>query len=155
LGLSELAGQLVSGLSHWPTLAILATVCVTMTFPSEFTSNTATSNILMPVLATAAKASGMNPAMLMFPATISNSLSLMMPVGTPPNAIAFDTERIRMQDMVQIGLVLNLIGAAITTLVCWKLLPVVFGEGGLSGLNRRWWAQAAIGTPLARQGFGR
>jgi solute carrier family 13 (sodium-dependent dicarboxylate transporter), member 2/3/5 len=128
-GLSELVGQSVSGLSHWPTLAILATVCVSVTFLSEFTSNTATSNILMPVLAAAAKASGLNPAMLMFPATISNSLSFMMPVGTPPNAIAFGTGRVRMRDMVRIGLVLNLIGAAITTLVCWELLPVVLGTG--------------------------
>ncbi|MEX0641649.1 MAG: SLC13 family permease [Pirellulales bacterium] len=127
-GLSELIGQLVAGLSHWPTLAIVATVCVAVTFLSEFTSNTATSNILMPVLAAAAKASGMNPAMLMFPATISNSLSFMMPVGTPPNAIAFGTGRIRMRDMVRYGLVLNLMGAAITTLVCWKLVPIVLGK---------------------------
>jgi sodium-dependent dicarboxylate transporter 2/3/5 len=71
----------------------------------------------------------MNPAMLMFPATISNSLSFMLPVGTPPNAIAFGTGRVRMRDMVRFGLVLNLIGAAITALVCWKLLPVVFDAG--------------------------
>ncbi len=126
--LSKLVGQLVAGIEHWPTLAILGTVCVAVTFLSEFTSNTATSNILMPVLAAAAKAGGLSPAMLMFPATISNSLSFMMPVGTPPNAIAFGTGRVPMRDMVRIGLVLNLVGAAITTLVCWKLLPVVIGE---------------------------
>ena len=128
-GLSALIGQLVTGLSHWPTLAIIGTVCVTVTFLSEFTSNTATSNILMPVLAAAAKASGMDPALLMFPATISNSLSFMLPVGTPPNAIAFGTGRVRMADMVRIGIVLNLVGAVVTTVVCWNLLPVIFGTG--------------------------
>jgi solute carrier family 13 (sodium-dependent dicarboxylate transporter), member 2/3/5 len=125
-GLSALIGQLVTGLSHWPTLAIIGTVCVTVTFLSEFTSNTATSNILMPVLAAAAKASGLDPAALMFPATISNSLSFMLPVGTPPNAIAFGTGRVPMREMVRKGIVLNLVGAMVTTLVCWKLLPVIF-----------------------------
>jgi sodium-dependent dicarboxylate transporter 2/3/5 len=127
--LSELIGQVVTTLGDWPTLAVIGTVCVAITFLSEFTSNTATSNILMPVLAAAAKAGGLNPAMLMFPATLSNSLSFMLPVGTPPNAIAFSSGRVRVRDMVRVGIVLNLVGAAVTTLVCWKLLPVVFGQG--------------------------
>jgi sodium-dependent dicarboxylate transporter 2/3/5 len=127
-GLSAIIGQLLTGLRDWPQLALIGTVCVLVTFLSEFTSNTATSNILMPVLAAAAKASGMDPAALMFPATISNSLSFMLPVGTPPNAIAFGTGRVRMKEMVRIGFVLNLVGAAVTTLVCWKLLPLVFGR---------------------------
>jgi sodium-dependent dicarboxylate transporter 2/3/5 len=51
----------------------------------------------------------------------------MMPVGTPPNAIAYGTGYVRMIDMVRYGFVLNLFGAAIVTLVCWQLLPLVFG----------------------------
>ena len=46
----------------------------------------------------------------MFPATMSNSLAFMMPVGTPPNALVFGTGRVRMADMVRYGLVLNLAG---------------------------------------------
>lgn len=126
--LSQLIGSQVSDLEQWPTVALLSIVCVTVTFLSEFTSNMATANIMMPILAAAATANGLNPAMLMFPATMSNTLSFMMPVGTPPNAIAFGTGRVRMRDMVRIGFVLNLIGAAITTLVCLKLLPVVLTE---------------------------
>lgn len=126
-GLSKLLGEAVMGIRELPTLAILAAVCLGVTFLSEFTSNTATSNILMPILAAAAAANGMEPALLMFPATLSNSLAFMMPVGTPPNAIVYGSGHVRIRDMVRYGVVLNLIGAAIVTLVCWKLLPVVFG----------------------------
>ncbi|MEX2092012.1 MAG: SLC13 family permease [Pirellulales bacterium] len=128
-GLSTSLGGLVGMLRDWPTLAVLGVLCVTVTFFSEFTSNTATSNILMPILAAAAAANGMNPAMLMFPATLSNSLAFMLPVGTPPNALVFGTGRVRMADMVRYGLVLNLAGSAIVTLVCWKLVPLVFAGG--------------------------
>jgi sodium-dependent dicarboxylate transporter 2/3/5 len=125
-GLSKSIGELVNVLHDWPTLAILGVLCVVTTFFSEFTSNTATSNILMPILAAAAAANRLEPALLMFPATMCNSLAFMLPVGTPPNALVFGTGRVRMADMVRYGLVLNLAASAIVTLVCWKLLPAVF-----------------------------
>jgi sodium-dependent dicarboxylate transporter 2/3/5 len=69
----------------------------------------------------------MESALLMLPATFSNSLAFMMPVGTPPNAIVYATGHVRIAAMVRYGLVLNLIGAAIVTTVCWQLLPFVLG----------------------------
>jgi len=125
-GLSESIGSLVDYLQDWPTLAVIGTLCLLVTFFSEFTSNTATSNILMPILAAAAVANKLDPALLMFPATLSNSLAFMMPVGTPPNALVFGTGRVRIADMVRYGFILNLASTLIVTLVCWKLLPVVF-----------------------------
>jgi sodium-dependent dicarboxylate transporter 2/3/5 len=129
-GLSAQIGQAVTGIREWPTLAVMAVLCLSVTFLSEVTSNTATANVLMPTLAAAAAANGMDPALLMFPATLSNSLAFMMPVGTPPNAIIYGSGRVRIIDMVRYGFVLNLVGAVIVTLVCWKLLPVVFGITG-------------------------
>jgi sodium-dependent dicarboxylate transporter 2/3/5 len=126
-GLSEKIGDLVQGLRDWPTLAVIATVCFTVTFLSEFTSNTASANILMPILAATAKANGMNPALLMIPATFSNSLAFMMPVGTPPNAIVYGTGHIRIAHMVRAGFMLNVAGATIVTFYCWWLLPLIFG----------------------------
>ncbi len=128
-GLSTSIGGLVGVLSDWPTLAVLGTLTVSVTFFSEFTSNTATSNILMPILAAAAAANAMAPAMLMIPATFSNSLAFMMPVGTPPNALVFATGRVRITDMVRYGLILNLASSVIVTLVCWKLIPVIMAGG--------------------------
>lgn len=129
-GLSQVIGNLASGLRDWPPVAIIATLCFSVTFLSEFTSNTATANILMPILAATAKANGMNPALLMIPATLSNSLAFMMPVGTPPNAIAYGTGHVKIRDMIRAGFVLNIIGAIIVTLFCWLLLPLVFDQTG-------------------------
>ncbi len=132
-GLSRFIGEAVTGIREWHTLAIIAVLCLVVTFLSEVTSNTATSNILMPILAAAAIANGIEPALLMFPATLSNSLAFMMPVGTPPNAIVYGTGQVRIIDMVRYGFVLNLVGAVIVTLVCWQLLPLVFGVTSTSG----------------------
>jgi sodium-dependent dicarboxylate transporter 2/3/5 len=126
-GLSKVIGETVTGIQNWPTLALIGVLCLATTFLSEVTSNTATANILMPILGAAAGANGMDPALLMFPATLANSLAFMMPVGTPPNAIVYGTGKVRIIDMVRYGFVLNLIGVVIVTLVCWQLLPVVFG----------------------------
>jgi sodium-dependent dicarboxylate transporter 2/3/5 len=130
--LSTAIGETIHGLGDWPTLAIIAAVSLGVTFLSEVTSNTATSNILMPILAAAAQANELDPALLMFPATLSNSLAFMMPVGTPPNAIVYGTGHVRIADMVRYGLVLNLIGVVIVTVVCWKLLPAIFGVSAVN-----------------------
>jgi sodium-dependent dicarboxylate transporter 2/3/5 len=126
-GLSTVMGEKVTGLSDWPLLATIGVLCVATTFFSEVTSNTATANLLMPILGSAAVANGMEPALLMFPATLANSLAFMMPVGTPPNAIVYASGQLRIIDMVRYGFVLNLIGAAVVTFVCWWLMPVIFG----------------------------
>jgi len=125
--LSKVVGQAVYGIQDWPPVLLIGVLCLAVTFLSEFTSNTATAAILMPILGAAAKSNGMDPALLMFPATLANSLAFMMPVGTPPNAIAYGTGRVRIINMVRYGFVLNLIGVIIVTLVCWQLLPLVLG----------------------------
>ncbi len=129
-GLSTVMGEKVTGISDWPLVATIGVLCLATTFFSEVTSNTATANLLMPILASTAVANGMEPALLMFPATLANSLAFMMPVGTPPNAIVYASGQLRIIDMVRYGFVLNLIGAVIVTLVCWWLMPVVFGGYG-------------------------
>jgi len=129
-GLSTVVGSKFQRLQDWPLLAIIAMLCFATTFLSEFTSNTATANVLMPILAAMAKANGMDPIMLMIPATFSNNLAFMMPVGTPPNAIAYGTGHVRIRDMVRVGFVLNVIGAIIVTIYTWWMLPIIFPPSG-------------------------
>jgi len=127
-GLSQVIGDKFQNLQDWPTLGIIAVLCFGTTFLSEFTSNTATANVLMPILAAMAKANGMDPVMLMIPATFSNNLAFMMPVGTPPNAIAYGTGHVRIRQMVRVGFLLNVIGALIVITVSWLMLPWVFSS---------------------------
>jgi len=96
-------------------MVMVGSVSTTLTFLTELTSNTATTQIVLPLLGSLATAVKMNPLLLMIPATLSASCAFMLPVATPPNAIIFGTGEVRMADMVRVGIVLNLIGVIIIT----------------------------------------
>lgn len=132
-GLSDVIGQQLVGLHDWPLVVVIALVCLTVTFLTEVTSNTATANVLLPVLGAAAKSADFDPALLMIPAALSASCAFMLPVATPPNAVVFGSGRVRIADMVRLGLVLNLLGVVVITLVCWLLVPLLFGAAPAGG----------------------
>jgi sodium-dependent dicarboxylate transporter 2/3/5 len=71
----------------------------------------------MPVLAATAKASDIDPMLLMVPAAMSASCAFMLPVATAPNAIMYGSGKFAIHDMARKGFVLNLIGAVIITIV--------------------------------------
>ncbi|MCW8092772.1 SLC13 family permease [Alteromonas sp. ASW11-130] len=121
-GLSVLMGEWLTGLSTLPILFLILSICLFVTFLTEITSNTATATLLMPILAAAALAVNVDPKLLMIPAAISASCAFMLPVATAPNAIAFATEKFTIKTMAREGIVLNIIVACITTLVCYVTL---------------------------------
>ena len=121
-GLSETIGDALAGFSAWPVLAIMAVICLCITFLTETTSNTATTTLLMPILAAAALGAGMDPQLLMIPAAMSASCAFMLPVATAPNVIVFGTGRVPAEVMAREGFVLNLIGAAVISGLCYLLL---------------------------------
>lgn len=118
-GLGEAAAGGLSGLSSLPPLAVVATICLCVTFLTEMTSNTATATLLMPVLAATAVAIGIEPAVVMVPATISASFAFMLPVATAPNAIVFGTGQLTVGRMARTGVVLNLVGVLAVTAAAW------------------------------------
>ncbi len=118
-GLSESLGQSLAGIGQLPPLLMIGLVCFTITFLTEVTSNTATANLLMPVLAAAAIAADIEPKLIMVPATISASFAFMLPVATGPNAIVFGSEQLTVRDMAREGFALNLIGIVVVTVVCF------------------------------------
>ena len=117
-GLSETIGASLASLSVLPVVLMIGLICVGVTFLTEVTSNTATATLLMPILAAAALAAEVDPKLIMVPATISCSFAFMLPVATPPNAIVFGSERLTIKQMAREGLMLNLIGVVVVTLVC-------------------------------------
>ncbi|MGK2927751.1 MAG: SLC13 family permease [Lysobacterales bacterium] len=116
-GLSELIGRQMVGFQEIPPVLMVGVICLTVTFLTEITSNTATTALLMPVLAAAAVGMGVDPRLIMLPACLSASMAFMLPVATGPNAAVFGSGYLRVPDMAREGLVLNLVGAAIITLV--------------------------------------
>lgn len=107
-----------------PVWVLVAAVCLLLTFLTEFTSNVATVNAVLPIIAAASIALDIDPRLLMIPATISASCAFMLPIGTPPNAIVCGTGRIRMGQMAGYGLILNLAGVVLATLTTlWLMVP--------------------------------
>ncbi len=104
-------------------------VATGMTFLTELTSNTASAQMAMPVLAALAEARGLPPLSLMMPAAISASMAFMLPVATPPNAVVFSSGRIRVSEMALCGFFLNLLGVVFTVFTAWFLAPLIlFGH---------------------------
>lgn len=128
-GLDKEIGTALKPLLVFHPLIIVFIVCLLLTFLTELTSNTATTAALLPILRGTALALGLNPLLLMVPATISASMAFMLPVATPPNAIVFSSGRIRMSQMATIGLVLNLTIAVIIATVTYYFVLPVWGYG--------------------------
>ncbi|MGB1440077.1 MAG: anion permease, partial [Luminiphilus sp.] len=124
---SAAAGEALAGLATLPTYLMLVLVCLSVTFMTEATSNTATTALLMPILAAAATTADINPALLMVPAALSASCAFMLPVATAPNAVVYGTERIAIGTMFREGLVLNLLGVLIIATLVWWLVPAAPG----------------------------
>lgn len=121
-GLNAALGDALAPLATLPRWATLGLLCLTVTFLTEVTSNTATTNLLMPVLGAAAISAGQAPEVLMVPAAISASCAFMLPVATVPNAVVYGSERVPISAMAREGVVVNLIGVVVITGVCAALL---------------------------------
>lgn len=121
-GLSASLGSALAAQADWTPLLLILLICLAVTFLTEITSNTATTSLLMPILAAAAVAAGMEPRLIMVPAAISASFAFMLPVATGPNAVIFSSGRLTVPQMAREGLVLNFLGAlVISTITYWVL----------------------------------
>ena len=125
-GLSAFIGDKFSGLAGIPPISMIIIICFGLTFLTELTSNTATTEMILPILASVAVAMKTNPLLLMIPATISASCAFMMPVATPPNAIVFGSGRIKISEMARVGIFINIIGIIIITVIFYLIGTVVF-----------------------------
>jgi sodium-dependent dicarboxylate transporter 2/3/5 len=125
-GLSLWFGQQLQFLSGMHPIILILCISFLVTFLTEVTSNTATVETLLPILAGLAVSIETNPLLLMLPATIAGSLAFMLPVATPPNAIVFGSKRITVIQMARTGFFLNLIGIIVVTLITYYFGTLVF-----------------------------
>jgi sodium-dependent dicarboxylate transporter 2/3/5 len=125
-GLSTWFGEQMIWVTNYPSIVVVIFICLVLTFLTELTSNTATTEMILPILAGIAISAKINPLLLMLPATISCSMAFMLPVATPPNAIVFGTNRLSISQMATTGLILNLIGVVVITVMTYLLGAPVF-----------------------------
>ncbi|OKP03094.1 SLC13 family permease [Xenorhabdus eapokensis] len=105
------------GTSSW--FVIIVAIAAFIIFLTEFTSNTASAALLVPIFATVAEALGMPVVVLTLIIGIGASCAFMLPVATPPNAIVYGSGYIKQIEMVRVGIVLNVVCIAIISVVAW------------------------------------
>ncbi|CAL1267645.1 unnamed protein product [Larinioides sclopetarius] len=129
-----------SGLSKWMTqqllslnisspLAVVSLLSIMTAVLTEFTSNVATANVILPVVAELAVAMRIHPMFLMIPVTISCSFAFMLPVATPPNAIVYEAGEMSTLDMLKPGILMNLVCVGIEVFMISTYGKVVFDFG--------------------------
>jgi solute carrier family 13 (sodium-dependent dicarboxylate transporter), member 2/3/5 len=116
-GLSALIGMGVAGFEGVPGWVMLLVIAVVFNLLSELASNTAIAAMAMPLLAAIAIGTGQDPLVFMAAGALASSAAFMLPVGTPPNAVAFGTGYIRIGQMIRTGVLLNIVAIGITVLI--------------------------------------
>ena len=125
-GLSVYLGNQLTSLASFSDLGMITAVVTGVTFLTEFTSNTATTEILLPVISSVANIIKLNPLVLMLAVTFASSMAFMLPAATAPNALVFGTGKIKMWEMVKAGFFLNLIAIVVVVLVLLFWVTYVF-----------------------------
>ncbi|XP_072318717.1 solute carrier family 13 member 2-like isoform X2 [Eucyclogobius newberryi] len=109
-GLSAWLGDTLIPLQNIPPFALSILLCLLVALFTECSSNTATTTLFLPILASMAVAIKIHPMYVMIPCAFASNLAFMLPVATPPNAIAFSFGNLKVIDMVRAGSMLNIIG---------------------------------------------
>jgi len=122
-GLALWLGESLAPLNAFGVTVLVVAAVTLVIFLTELTSNLATTATLLPVMGAIALQAGFPPLFLTVPITIAASCAFMLPVATPPNAIVFATGEITIPQMIRAGLVLNLIGIVIVTIIALYLAP--------------------------------
>jgi len=154
-GLAMAEGMTASGLSSWlgdqfsifssvPTWTLPFLVSAVVAVTTDLASVMASCQIYTPVMADLALSLRLNPYLTLLPTTISASFAFMLPVATPPAAIAFSYGKLRIIDMCKAGIVLNILGVFVVGLAVNTWGWAIFGLGTFPE-----WAQAAVTEPSA------
>jgi sodium-dependent dicarboxylate transporter 2/3/5 len=85
--------------------------------------------MILPILASVSVAIGLHPMLLMLTATLSASMAFMLPVATPPNTIIFASGRIKIYEMAKTGVLLNILGIIVVSVIVYFLGTLLFDLG--------------------------
>lgn len=126
-GLSSAIAVRLNVLHGMPIVLILLGVAVLVTVLSEFASNTASIQLVLPIIIPLAASLGVNPLLLMLTATFSASLGYMLPVATAANTIVYGTGDIDAKEMMRAGIILDIAGIILLMLFMLTLGNWVYG----------------------------
>ncbi|MFT4849740.1 MAG: sodium-dependent dicarboxylate transporter 2/3/5 [Sediminicola sp.] len=112
-GLSSYVGGLLSGTKDMSPVMLVGTLTALMSTLTEFTSNTATTEMMLPIISGLASEIRVNPLLIMIPVTLAASMAFMLPIATPPNAIVFGTGKLKVMQLIKTGFVIDVFATII------------------------------------------
>ena len=125
-GLANWIAENLTQLNGFSLFIILLVLITAVNFLTEITSNLATTAMLLPILAPTAVILGVHPYVLMVGATLAASCAFMLPVATPPNAVVFGSNYLKISDMVRVGILMNIISIIIIFMMVYFILPILW-----------------------------
>ena len=114
-GLAKDLSENLNYIENYEIWVIILVVSLFTSLITEFTSNTATTFLFLPIFASFATETNMNIILVTLPMVLAASCAFMMPISTPPNAIAYSTKKFSIKFMVRTGIFLNIISIIIIT----------------------------------------
>lgn len=112
----EIASNLLV-LTNLPVFVMILLIATMITFTTEITSNTALISIALPIIYSLGQAANLDITLVLFVATICASYAFMLPIATPPNAIAMSSKVVKVKDMAKYGFFFNILGITLITLI--------------------------------------
>ncbi len=116
-GLANEVARSLQNITNLPPIVLLVIIASLVTFTTEITSNTALISIILPVIYAVTQQAGLDTRLFMMVATICASYAFMLPIATPPNAIAMSSGAVNVKTMAKYGLFFNLIGIGLISLM--------------------------------------
>lgn len=115
---------MLEGYSTFIAIALITLIVLGMT---EILSNTAVSNLVLPLCIGLGIAIGMDPLLLMAAVALAAGSCYMLPVATPPNTAVFSAGELEVKDMALAGVWLNVLSVILITLAVYFWLPLTLG----------------------------
>jgi sodium-dependent dicarboxylate transporter 2/3/5 len=127
-GLAEAVGR---GLEAWTGVHSLTTITFLVTglgiIITEFCSNTATANVVIPIAIGLAQANGISPVLPALGACLGASMAFLLPVSTPPNAIVYGSGLVPITRMIRYGFLMDIVSLVVVPVILLLWGPVVLG----------------------------
>lgn len=125
-GLAKAIGAGVNEILGQPSIGMLTAVAIVLSIAlSEATSNTASANVMVPMMIAVSQGAGLNPIPVALATCLACSFGFMLPISTPPNALAYATGYVRLPQMVRTGVLLDIVGAVTIWMIVHFLAPLL------------------------------
>jgi sodium-dependent dicarboxylate transporter 2/3/5 len=121
-GLGDLLGAQLTFLNNFSVLFILCILIFATVFLTEVLSNTALTISFLPIIGVLAVNMGLPVNLIGMAVVMAASCAFMLPIATPPNAVIFATEKIKVMDMVKVGFIMNIFTIFIITSIFYIMM---------------------------------